>query len=599
MGEKFNWEDYAEEAERATYDPDDDKLRIYTDFVPRELYDAFRAAGFQRAPKQGCFFQVWNPTREDIALALCSEIEDEDTSLLERAQDRHYRFVTYKQNAAQRAVEASEAAHNATAGWPLGQPIIVGSKGERAQRKAIETARRKASEVVAEYDRSDYWRWRANGVIRNVNRKFSRGTTMRRIKKLEAELRKKQRELEGSDYEHALTWFISELAREHPEEFSREGVSPYRVQAIVQVAWGKKRQLQNMPKTEARLQKWQSGRERYCNRWIEHLGGQITYWKALLEENHDVDIDEQMPLKKGTWIRCSYGWAQIERVNKGAEKRITTVSVIPETATWYREGQWFYPRKVEYESIQEWKTDTDYQAMTYAEQQKHQIEKLRQQAKAAKERREAQENNPQQEAEALLEQIENTEVRVNWNPDAFFSPPYVVDRLIELASTHLRDGATMLEPSAGDGRIIKAVLERFGEPINGKGVTPFWCEINTVAAQALRDQNLGGLQLEDDFLEVPPCTIGFDVVLMNPPFGNGKWRKHIKHAYSLLKPGGRLVSVAPGNGGPYWPDGWLRDKDYHAYDLPAGTFKEAGTNIDTHIIVIDKPNGTYQQASLL
>jgi hypothetical protein len=98
-GRMTDWSAWTDEAERATYDPDDDKLRIYTDFVPRELYDAFRAAGFQRAPKQGCFYQVWNPAREDIALALCGEIEDEDTSLMDRAEDRHMRFVGYSANA--------------------------------------------------------------------------------------------------------------------------------------------------------------------------------------------------------------------------------------------------------------------------------------------------------------------------------------------------------------------------------------------------------------------------------------------------------------------------------------------------------------------
>lgn len=71
----IDWESYADEAERATFDPDDRKIRIYTEFVPREMYDALRAAGFQRAPKQGCFFQVWTPEREDVALALCGEIK--------------------------------------------------------------------------------------------------------------------------------------------------------------------------------------------------------------------------------------------------------------------------------------------------------------------------------------------------------------------------------------------------------------------------------------------------------------------------------------------------------------------------------------------
>lgn len=79
----------ASQVERVTYDPDDNKLRIYSGRVSRELYDFLCGRGGQgwnRAYKQGCFFATWTPVREDAALALLEaagleDIEDEDTTL--------------------------------------------------------------------------------------------------------------------------------------------------------------------------------------------------------------------------------------------------------------------------------------------------------------------------------------------------------------------------------------------------------------------------------------------------------------------------------------------------------------------------------------
>ena len=47
-----------------------------------------RGAGFIYAPKQELFVApMWTPEREDLLLELCGEIDDEDTSLVERAEE--------------------------------------------------------------------------------------------------------------------------------------------------------------------------------------------------------------------------------------------------------------------------------------------------------------------------------------------------------------------------------------------------------------------------------------------------------------------------------------------------------------------------------
>ena len=91
-----------------------------------------------------------------------------------------------------------------------------------------------------------------------------------------------------------------------------------------------------------------------------------------------------------------------------------------------------------------------------------------------------------------------------------------------------------------------------------------------------------------DFLEQNGNLGKFDRVVMNPPFINGADIKHIKHALTFLKPGGRLVAICA-NGSrqreilkPLAEDsgGWWED-------LPAGTFAEQGTGVNTALLVIE------------
>ena len=65
---------------RATYSPDDNKLRLYAGGrLPADLYARVKAAGFKWAPQQQLFVApMWTPQREDLALELCGEIDDEE-----------------------------------------------------------------------------------------------------------------------------------------------------------------------------------------------------------------------------------------------------------------------------------------------------------------------------------------------------------------------------------------------------------------------------------------------------------------------------------------------------------------------------------------
>ncbi|MCC4947007.1 DUF3560 domain-containing protein, partial [Klebsiella pneumoniae] len=118
---------------RATYSPDDNKLRLYASLrLDEETYSLINKAGFRWAPKQKLFVApAWTPGREDVLLSLAGDIEDEDSTLFDRQEQRAGRFSDYSDR---RAVESEQAlAHvdSLASAVPLGQPILVGHHSER------------------------------------------------------------------------------------------------------------------------------------------------------------------------------------------------------------------------------------------------------------------------------------------------------------------------------------------------------------------------------------------------------------------------------------------------------------------------------------
>jgi protein-L-isoaspartate O-methyltransferase len=166
-------------------------------------------------------------------------------------------------------------------------------------------------------------------------------------------------------------------------------------------------------------------------------------------------------------------------------------------------------------------------------------------------------------------------------PGYFPTPPAVVARMIEAAQ--LRITHTILEPSAGHGAIATALPSECLTVVYE--LSPRLCEVLQLHGFDARPS---------DFLSVVPRPF-FDRVLMNPPFENLADIDHVRHAFEFLKPGGRLVAImSPAFS--YRRDkkaeafrDWAVDLMTHSEKLPAGTFRESGTDIESVLIVLDKP----------
>src|SRR5207244_3522823 len=127
-----------------------------------------------------------------------------DTSLSDRAEDRAERFGEYREARAEDAEQARQAVARIADGIPLGQPILVGHHSERHARKDAERIENGMRRAVKLWETSRYWQARAAGAIRHAKYKERPDVRARRIKTLEADDRKQQREISDAKKRIAL-----------------------------------------------------------------------------------------------------------------------------------------------------------------------------------------------------------------------------------------------------------------------------------------------------------------------------------------------------------------------------------------------------------
>jgi hypothetical protein len=127
------------------------------------------------------------------------DFADAETERYERAEDRADRMAGYADNAEARSDAAYQRAHQIADGIPMGQPILVGHHSERRHRRDLDRIDRGMRTSITESRKAEHFAGRAETAAQYQERRESVPTTLRRIKKLEAEQRQAQRRLDGTD----------------------------------------------------------------------------------------------------------------------------------------------------------------------------------------------------------------------------------------------------------------------------------------------------------------------------------------------------------------------------------------------------------------
>lgn len=168
-------------------------------------------------------------------------------------------------------------------------------------------------------------------------------------------------------------------------------------------------------------------------------------------------------------------------------------------------------------------------------------------------------------------------------PGFFPTPRPAVDRVIELAC--IEAGMEVCDPEAGSGNISERIRATCPEAVLSV------IEINSTLREILKEKgfNIVG----QDFLD---HRGEYDRILMNPPFDEDM--EHIQHAYSLLRPRGRVVSIC--SEGPFFRNdkqsvafrAWLDEVGGTTEDLESGTFMDRTqirtTTVKSRIVVANK-----------
>lgn len=603
----------------ATYSPEDNKLRLYPYArLSKEDYERARSNGFIWAPKQELFVApMWTPEREDLLLEWCGEVSDEDKTLVERSEERAERFEDYSDKRKEDADQAHAMVSSICEGIPLGQPILIGHHSERRARKDAERIEGGMRKAVKMWETSKYWTDRAKGAIRHAKYKERLDVRARRIKTLEAGKRKWQRA--QTEAEHLIRFWEGKLFSKHqttgerrPIEITEEnraflcellgrmpscgvqvrGVDGQNWYGAWDILRPDEERYKNCPtRTVAELKesalRLQSQLITRHERWLLHYANRIAYERAMLDESGGTATDKTEP-EKGGGCKC---WASrnhhayIQKVNK------VSVTILDN----WGNGGGNFTRTIPFDKL--------YELVSLAEVEK---------AKAEGRLKDSQDGTgfyiagapfeSPPSATAIPKQVPDPNkfdamretlkagVQVVSAPQLFPTPVGVARQMAEVAfdgpwgvevCAEMNDRMRILEPSAGTGNLLAIIREHLAKPDA--------CQSELVAVEINRNlaDQLIRFGYDDvrcaNFLECNGDLGKFDRILMNPPFANGSDIKHIEHAITFLNPGGRLVAICAN--GPRQNEA-LRPLATEWIDLPEGSFKEQGTNVNTALLVI-------------
>ncbi|UAN65826.1 DUF3560 domain-containing protein [Serratia sp. JSRIV006] len=317
---------------RATYSPDDNKLRLYTSQrLDDETYAIVSKAGFKWAPKQDLFVApAWTPRREDVLIALAGEIEDDDSTLIERQEERAERFSGYSDKRASESGQTLSHVDKLAAAVPFGQPILVGHHSERKARRHAQKIENGMQKAVMLFEQAEYWQHRAKASLLHGKYKERPDVRYRRIKGIKADLRKAERTIEEankyltrwradgldlkralaiSDFEHVAACFSLEQYPRPPEKSQYEG--------MMSLYSALKNDIITPEQARNIAVSYHESTIRHYRRWATHYENRLNYEQAMLNEQGGVFARSQ-EFQVGGQVKSRGEWLKIIRINKSA-----------------------------------------------------------------------------------------------------------------------------------------------------------------------------------------------------------------------------------------------------------------------------------------
>lgn len=627
----------------ATYSPEDNKLRLYPFArLSKEDYNQVKSHGFAWAPKQECFYAQWTPLREDLMEKLCGEIEDEDKSLVQRAEERAERFIGYKANRERDAASAERSIEFAK-DIPLGQPILVGHHSEKRARKDAERIEQGVRKAIRMWETADYWKSRAQGALANAKYKELPAVRYRRMQGLESEKRKHEKYLAQSEKALEL-WNTPGLTLEMARKLANgleysfnilglDGTNYYSVWDCLRPDEERYKNCPSLTVEEAveRARRIYPKSQETHRRWIAHLQHRLQYERAMLDESGGLKA-EAFEIEPGGQVLSRAEWSTVLRVNRKngqitsarttakycslvriedikdyrppseeSRLKVKKATTLPPMCNYPGEG-FVEMTKAEWErvysdcrgsevivsdSVGKHRVRREYGSMKkklifITDMPRKDPPPASQEAeepiKFVNEREDRTFHSVQEEsnrAEQLREHLKQG-INVAVVDQLFPTPPEIAASMADYAD--IQAGHVVLEPSAGAGNLVKAIQD-----LGLRDVEIHAVEINERLLANLKE--LTEFVLPADFLGLVAGSNRYDRIVMNPPFKNGEDIKHIQHAMTFLKPGGRLVALCAN--GPRQQN-QLKPKADMWIDLPDGSFRESGTNVNVAMLIYSR-----------
>lgn len=182
------------------------------------------------------------------------------------------------------------------------------------------------------------------------------------------------------------------------------------------------------------------------------------------------------------------------------------------------------------------------------------------------------------------------------------TPAALAQWLVRLADVRPRHSA--LEPSAGSGRIVDAMLSAGAVVSAVERREDRRAELTRIAGPIFVTEVGDFMQYKcpRDFFGDDPATassaLGYDRVVMHPPIrasGAGDHLDHVRRAHRMLGPGGVLVAILPASTLIRLDDrhaefrAWCREIGAAVAQLPDGSLRESGTDMRVIAIRVEAP----------